>query len=77
MMQKDVYAKALARAALIVGGDDVLAIELGVTPEALSTWMRFGNPPVDVFLRAVDIVVEHDARPDAILKHQPPNLPKA
>ena len=61
-----VYAKTLARAVLIAGGVDALANELGVAPHALASWLRLErDPPMDVFLRAVDIVVEDAVRPDA------------
>ena len=67
-----VYAKTLARATLIVGGVDALALELGVAPQALASWLRLERvPPMDVFLRAVDIVVEDAVRPEG-LHSQPP-----
>jgi hypothetical protein len=75
-MHTDVYLRTLARAALIAGGVDALALKLRVTPHQLATWLRFGNPPLEVFLGAVDIVVENDARPQAMPKHQPPHASK-
>lgn len=57
----DVYEKTLARAADIAGGEAELALRLNVTPSHLHLWIAGVNrPPLDVFLKAVDIVVEHD-----------------
>jgi hypothetical protein len=57
----NVYVKTLVRAAQIVGGEAELALRLKVTPSHLHLWIRgLSDPPLDVFLRAVDIVVEHD-----------------
>ena len=71
-LMPSVYAKTLARATLIVGGVDALAVELGVAPQALASWLRLErDPPMDVFLRAVDIVVE-DAVPQREVLHSGP-----
>jgi len=57
----DVYTRTLLRAAEILGGEVELALRLKVTPSHLHLWMRgLSVPPRDVFLRAVDLVVEHD-----------------
>ena len=69
-MQNDVYARTLARAAQIVGGLDLLAIDLGVPPGTLAIWLRHGNPPLEIFLRAVDIVVARDVLPESLVGHQ-------
>jgi DNA-binding transcriptional regulator YdaS (Cro superfamily) len=51
----------LRRAAEIVGGEEALSMRLGVTPSHLALWIRAaGEMPDAVFLRAVDIVLEHD-----------------
>jgi hypothetical protein len=56
-----VHARTLQRAAEIVGGEEQLALKLGVTPSHLALWIKgFADPPLDVFLRAVDLVAEHD-----------------
>jgi len=56
-----VYTRTLVRAAEILGGEVELAFRLQVTPSHLHLWMRgLSEPPRDVFLRAVDLVVEHD-----------------
>ena len=58
-----VYARTLVRAAEIVGGELELALRLKVTPSHLHLWLRgLSDPPRDVFLRAVDLVVEHDQK---------------
>ena len=75
-MQNEVYARTLARAAQIVGGLDVLAIELRVPPGTLAIWVRHGNPPLEVFLRAVDIVVANEVRPESLVGHQPSQASK-
>jgi hypothetical protein len=54
-----VQARAVRRAAEIVG-DDALAIRLGVSQERLRLWMQgLARPPESVFLQVVDIIGEH------------------
>jgi len=68
MVTDGVHVRTLARATLIAGGVDVLALQLGVDPNALSSWLRGEKPPpVDIFLRAVDIVVADSTRPERII----------
>jgi hypothetical protein len=68
MAAAGVYARTLARALLIAGSVDVLALRLGVDPLALGTWLRGERqPPVQVFLRAVDIVVADSTRPERLV----------
>ena len=51
------HAKALHRAAEILGGPDKLRDYLGVPASLLDIWMTgVARPPVDVFLRTVDVV---------------------
>ncbi len=53
--------RALRRAAEIVGGEQRLALYLGLTPSHLALWIRSAaDTPDAVFLRAVDIVLEHE-----------------
>jgi DNA-binding transcriptional regulator YdaS (Cro superfamily) len=60
----DVYVRTLERAAQLVGGEQALALSLKVTPSHLSLWLRgVERPPVEIFLRAVDLVT--DRIPDA------------
>ena len=56
----DVHVKTLRRAAELAGGEQELALLLKVTPSHLHLWMMgFADPPGDIFLRAVDLVLEH------------------
>jgi hypothetical protein len=57
----DLYVKTLVRAAHIAGGEAELALRLRVTPSHLHLWILGAKtPPLEVFLKAVDIVLEHD-----------------
>ena len=52
-----VHAKALRRAAEILGGTDKLRDYLQVPLSQLELWLSGAErPPVDVFLRAVDLI---------------------
>ncbi len=56
-----VHAKTLQRAAEIVGGEQQLALRLKVTPSHLALWIQgIEQPPGDIFLQAVDLVVDND-----------------
>lgn len=56
-----VHAKTLQRAAEIVGGEQQLALRLKVTPSHLALWIQgIEPPPGDIFLKAVDLVVDND-----------------
>jgi hypothetical protein len=56
-----VHAKTLQRAAEIVGGEQQLALRLKVTPSHLALWIQgIELPPGDIFLQAVDLVVDND-----------------
>jgi len=58
-----VYARTLRRAAELLGGESALAAQLGVTKNELDLWIRnFVRPPGDAFLKAADIVGEHELR---------------
>ena len=55
----DVHVRTLSRAAELVGGQQALALRLSVTPSHLALWMAgLEAPPLHIFLRAVDIVLE-------------------
>jgi hypothetical protein len=65
-MGNHVHARALLRAAGILGGVDALSERLHVHPGLLLTWMRgSADVPEDVFLTVVDIVLERDL--DAVI----------
>jgi hypothetical protein len=56
---QDVYVRTLERAVVIEGGEQALALRLKVTPSHLALWLQgIERPPVEVFLRAVDLVSE-------------------
>ena len=58
---QEVRVVTLRRAADILGGEEALALHLGITPSHLALWIRtLADMPDGVFLRAVDIVLEHD-----------------
>ena len=62
-VQRTVYAGVLLRAAEILGGPEALVDYLGVPPERLEPWLSGeSDPPADVFLRSVDLVVEHNLK---------------
>ena len=51
--------RVLAKAAARIGSADRLAKYLGVEPATLELWLQGSQiPPVEVILRAVDLVVE-------------------
>jgi hypothetical protein len=53
------YARALRRAAEIIGEETFVA-RLGVSKTQLRFWMQgLGEPPSEVFLKIVDILDEH------------------
>ena len=59
----DVYARTLRRAAEIVGDTKELAFKLGASEEDVYLWIqRVKDVPLEVFLRAVDIVTEDSKR---------------
>ncbi|HYD55835.1 MAG TPA: hypothetical protein VEB41_02905 [Burkholderiales bacterium] len=61
-MERRVYTRVLQRAAEIAGGMDHLAKRLEVSPVVLWDWLDGkGQPSEQAFLKAVDIVMEHDA----------------
>jgi len=58
-----VYARTLSRAAEILGGEEQLARHLKVTPSHLALWIRgIETPPTEFFLKAVDVIMEHENR---------------
>jgi predicted transcriptional regulator len=54
-----VHFQTLEYAAVLVGGEDELALRLGVSRRELDLWRSGQRPPLAMFLKAVDIV--HDA----------------
>lgn len=57
------YSAALLRAAEILGGAVTLARALEVPMADLARWMSAqGRPPMGIFLKVVDILLEEDRR---------------
>jgi len=53
-----VYARTLHRACEVLGGMEPLSRQLGVSASVLALWIRGReDPPLPVFLAAVDIVL--------------------
>ena len=68
----DVYVRTLERAVQIEGGEEALALRLKVTPSHLALWIQgIERPPVDVFLRAVDLVTDQLFPPPATRAREP------
>ena len=58
---KDVYTKALRRAALGMGSVEALRAHLGVKMSDLCAWMAGEKcPPTAVFLRVVDLLADEE-----------------
>jgi hypothetical protein len=54
------YVRVLHRACVVVGGVEALAAHLKVSVRAMERWMEgHEEPPEDVFLGAVDVVLLH------------------
>ncbi len=53
-----VYQRTLHRACEVLGGLDATSRQLGVPPASLTRWIGGAEqPPLDVFLKAVDVVL--------------------
>jgi len=58
--QRSTFARALHRACVIVGGVPELAGYLGVAEADLLRWLQGRDePPFDVFLAAVEVILLH------------------
>jgi DNA-binding transcriptional regulator YdaS (Cro superfamily) len=63
----DLDIRTLRRAGEIAGGMEALALRLKVSPTRLALWLAGEAPlPQAIFLRAIDIVLEHE---HAALRH--------
>jgi hypothetical protein len=59
----NLHAQTLARAAVVVGGADVLAQQFDVTQEMLGRYIRGESViPSELFLRATEIVTQASVR---------------
>jgi len=60
-----VYARTLHRACEILGGMPALAAQLKVAPAELERWISGkAQPPLEIFLDAVEVVLLHSERAD-------------
>lgn len=60
-MNHAVRTRALRRASQILGGEVQLSRYLRVSALSVTVWMAGAEtPPTDVFLKAVDVIVERD-----------------
>jgi hypothetical protein len=58
---QSVYTRTLSHAVRIAGGDERLAFLLGASSTQLAEWLCGAEQiPVDVFLKAVDLLMERD-----------------
>ena len=67
MAKQSIYARTLQKAAEILGSERALARYLRVSMPDLFVWMRPGAepPPVAVFLKAVDLILNDFGDEDA------------
>ena len=66
MIEMDLRMGVLERAAQLSGGPEALAEKLGVNPRMVDWWLAGKPIPVDIFLRAADLIFESDLE---ALKH--------
>ena len=59
-MLRDIHGRALARAAVIVGGNEELRVHIGASEAEFAGWPGKRELPRDVFLRLVDIITEEE-----------------
>jgi len=73
------FGRALAKAADLIGGRPALCEHLGVRARDLMPWISGDvQPPISVFLRAVDILIDHFAdsavqEDDTVTRVEPPH----
>lgn len=63
-MEKLAYRRIVARVVILQGGVERLAVLLGVSSSLVTHWVE-GRAPIapDVFLRCVDLLLEHQLPP--------------
>ena len=62
-MAESIYIRTLRRAVDISGGAGRLARDFGVPAHQIERWLDgVGEPPIEIFLRAVDVVVNRKLR---------------
>ena len=64
MEQEDTYRAALVRAAQLLGSARALCNRLQVPMPTMTHWLAGnGRPPIGVFLKVIDILIEAGAKP--------------
>ena len=64
MKRMSVHARALHRAAAVIGGLVALSRHLGVPDQTVREWMfDVGSPPNGVFLRVIEVLLDEPADP--------------
>jgi hypothetical protein len=73
-MASSVYSRTLQKAADLLGGRKKLARVLRVPAKDLETWIADeAKPPLNVFLRAVDLILDEGGSvPEAAEPDEPP-----
>lgn len=65
-MAASVYARAVRKAAELIGGRDQLSRTLQVPLAEIEKWIaEKGKPPREVFLRVVDLIIDDNGVADA------------
>ena len=73
-MAESVYCRTLRKAAELIGGQAKLCRHLRVPADELQKWLEDrAAPPIGVFLRAVDLILEETPAPGGA--SEPPESP--
>jgi DNA-binding transcriptional regulator YdaS (Cro superfamily) len=72
MSDDSVPRRSLQRAVEIAGSAGALASTLGVPEPAVQMWLSGRPIPPDIFLRVVDVIIQHDidGQTNAAASHQ-------
>jgi hypothetical protein len=62
MVLQDIHQRALRRAAEIIGGNEELRFQLGVSEVEFVSWFGKRDLPRDIFLRLVNIITKEQER---------------
>lgn len=79
MSSRDTYRATLARAAQALGGAQALCKRLGIPVHEMTMWLEGkSTPPMHVFLRVIDILLDDSGKPrfDLSQPDERPNKPK-
>ena len=76
-MPASVYSRTLQKAAELAGGQKKLARQLRVPLSDLQSWIADKDePPMAIFLRAVDLVLDETGAPAGSSEPPEPSAPK-